>query len=91
MAATADEPGTRRPSHCEPIIFRDAPEQVRAAALALLDQVCRPMNVREIEQALRAAGLSKTQRALLAGGLKRIAIVAIIGPDDAPVEARNAD
>lgn len=49
----------------------------RRELLAALDELMRPMNVREIEHALTAAGLSKSEKAVVAGALKRLTILMI--------------
>lgn len=49
----------------------------RAGALRALDACTRPLSMREIETALRLAGVSKARAVLMAAALKRVAIVAV--------------
>ena len=51
----------------------------RAMALAFLDLHARPLTVRQIEQALREHGVSKSQRATLASAIRHLAIIAVRG------------
>lgn len=50
---------------------------IRAAALAYLDQHCAPLTPRQIEQALRDHGVSKSQRVILASALHHLNILAV--------------
>ena len=50
---------------------------VKALALAFLDEVSAPLTPREIERALRDYGVSKSQRAVLASALHRLNIIAV--------------
>jgi hypothetical protein len=76
------------PRPCGSIIFHRLallarqPVAVRREALALLDQISRPLSVREIEHSLRDAGVSKSERVKLAGSLKGLSIVAIVRTPD---------
>jgi hypothetical protein len=54
-----------------------ASPKVRAEALRLLDQVSAPLDVREIEHALRQYGVSKSQRTVIANALAHLDIIAI--------------
>lgn len=56
------------------------PEQ-RTAALEILDAVTRPLQVREIEGLLRLSGVSRSRSIKLAGTLKHVAVIAVIGPE----------
>ena len=50
---------------------------VKAFALAFLDEVSAPLTRREIERALRDYGVSKSQRAVLANAVHRLNIIAV--------------
>jgi hypothetical protein len=50
---------------------------VRAMALAFLDEVSAPLTPRQIERALREHGIGKGQRVVLASALHRLNIVAV--------------
>ena len=53
----------------------------REGALQVLDAVSRPMQVREIEAWLRGkGGVSRSRAIKLAGALKHLHIIALIGP-----------
>lgn len=56
------------------------PEQ-RTAALEILDAVTRPLQVREIEGLLRMGGVSRSRAVKMAGTLKHMNIIALIGPE----------
>ena len=58
------------------------PEQ-RKVALEILDACTRPLQVREIEGLLRLAGVPRSRAIKLAGTLKHMHIVAVIGPERA--------
>ena len=53
----------------------------RATALQVLDTLTRPMTPREIEGALRHAGVSRSRAVKLASTLKHFSIVAVMGPE----------
>lgn len=50
-------------------------------ALVALDEVSRPLTPREIEHALRQHGVPKPRAVILAASLKRLHIVAVVGPE----------
>lgn len=52
---------------------------VRAMALAFLDEVSAPLTTRQIEHALRDHGVSKSKRAVLASALTNLNIIAVTG------------
>ncbi len=55
----------------------------REAALEILDAISRPMTVREIEAWLRhKGGVSRMRAVKLAGTLKHVNVIALIGPED---------
>ena len=56
------------------------PEQ-RAAALEVLDTCTRPLQVREIEGLLRLSGVPRSRAVKLAGTLKHMNVIAVIGPE----------
>lgn len=60
-------------------------DDVKARALAFLDEVSAPLTVRQVERALRDHGVSRTQSVVLASTLARFTIIAI-----EPTENRNA-
>lgn len=49
----------------------------RAELLELLDQIMRPMTLREVERALHRAGISRTQSTAMAGAFKGLTILLI--------------
>ncbi|QQN74829.1 hypothetical protein [Croceicoccus sp. YJ47] len=53
--------------------------EARAAALKVLDMVSRPLTVREIEVLLRHGGVSRARAVKLAGTLKHLNVISIIG------------
>ena len=53
----------------------------RKGALVAMDAFSRPLTMREIEAALRRKGLSRSRAVLVAEAVKRLAIVALIGPE----------
>ena len=55
-----------------------APDEL-AGALVALDHVSRPLTAREIEQALRAHGFTKSRAVIIAASVKRLGIVAVVG------------
>lgn len=61
--------------------LNDATPAVRAESLRLLDEISRPMTVREIEKALQAAGNSRSWSKRMANQLRGIAIIAIIAEE----------
>ena len=50
-------------------------------ACLVLDQVSRPLTVREIEGALHGRGVSRTQRKIIAKALEPLHILALVGPE----------
>jgi hypothetical protein len=54
-----------------------APADVRAAALALLDQVSAPLTERQLAAAFRAQGYRRSEARKLARGLRSLHIIAI--------------
>ena len=58
-----------------------APDEL-AGALVALDHVTRPLTVRELEHALRAHGVSKSRAVIIAASIRRLNIIAIIGPEE---------
>ncbi|MCV0384260.1 MAG: hypothetical protein K5799_12575 [Erythrobacter sp.] len=58
------------------------PEQ-RTAALEILDACTRPLQVREIEGLLRLGGVSRSRAVKMAGTLKHMNLIAVIGPERA--------
>lgn len=58
------------------------PEQ-RGAALQVLDAVTRPLQVREIEGLLRLSGVSRSRSIKLAGAVKHVHVIAVVGPERA--------
>ncbi|UVI39335.1 hypothetical protein [Qipengyuania spongiae] len=58
------------------------PEQ-RTAALEILDACTRPLQVREIEGLLRLGGVSRSRAVKMAGTLKHMNLIAVIGPEQA--------
>jgi hypothetical protein len=53
--------------------------EAQAAALMVLDELSRPLTVREIERALRRCGVSRSRSFMFASALKDLAIIAVIG------------
>ena len=59
--------------------LKAAPPEVRAVALALLDQASRPMTVRELDHAFAREGFTRKERRPMIRALKHFAIIAL-GP-----------
>ena len=57
-------------------------EQLTGATIAL-DHVSRPLTVREIEHALRRHGVAKSRATLFAASLRKLSIIAVVGPEQA--------
>lgn len=57
------------------------PEQ-HEAALQVLDAVSRPLTVREIEALLRSHGVPRSRAVIVASSIKKLSIVALMGPED---------
>jgi len=55
------------------------PPVERKGAIRILDLLTRPLTAREIEQALHERGASKKQAVYLAGALKGLHIIALVG------------
>jgi len=53
--------------------------EARRGALAALDECSRPLTIREIERALRARGLSRSQAITIRASLNHITIIAVHG------------
>ena len=54
----------------------------REGAIAVLDAISRPMTVREIEAWLRyKGGVSRARAVKLAGTLKNVHVIALLGPE----------
>jgi repressor of nif and glnA expression len=58
--------------------------EAKAAALEVLDDMSRPLSAREIERALRQHGVAKSRATLFAASLRKLNIIAVIGPEDRP-------
>ncbi len=56
------------------------PEQ-QQVALIVLDAVSRPLTPREIEGALREHGVPRSRAVILATSVKRLHIIAVVGPE----------
>lgn len=56
-------------------------EADKQVALAVLDAVSRPLKVRELEGLLRRCGLTRSQALKVASTLRRVNIIAVVGPD----------
>ena len=54
----------------------------RAGALKALDACTRPLDVREIERALRNVGVPSSRAVAAASALRKIAIVAVVCEED---------
>lgn len=57
--------------------LRIASPEVRAAVLALMDELSAPMHPREIEKALCRAGMSRGKARPIVNALKHLPIIAI--------------
>lgn len=53
------------------------PYKVRKRVLEILDELSRPMDRREIEEALRPSGMTRSERRRAAQALKLLPIIAI--------------
>ena len=56
-------------------------EEQRQGAIIILDELTRPLTVREIEGALRLQGVPRSRAVIAASSLKKLHIVALIGGD----------
>ena len=56
-------------------------DQQRQGAMVALDHMTRPLDVREIEKALRAHGVPRSRAVITAASLKTLAIIAVLGPE----------
>lgn len=56
------------------------PEE-QSIAFRILDAISRPLEVREIEQALRRKGVSRSRAVIMAASIKNLAIIAMVGPE----------
>lgn len=57
--------------------LRAASPEVRELTLALLDEISRPMTVREIDHAFAMAGIPRSDRRPMIRALKPITIIAV--------------
>lgn len=57
--------------------LKAAPPEVRELVLALLDEISRPMDRRQIEEALRATDMTRSERRRTAQVLKALPIIAM--------------
>lgn len=55
------------------------PPEAQAAAFMVLDELTRPLTVREIERALMRHGVPKSRAIIIASAVRKLAIVAIVG------------
>lgn len=55
------------------------PHKVRQRVLEIMDELSRPMDRREIEEALRPSGMTRSERRRAAQALKLLPII-LIGP-----------
>ena len=55
-----------------------APPEVRAAALALLDEVSAPLNARELDRAFQNEGFSRSEARRMTLALKHLHVVALV-------------
>ncbi|TMJ19555.1 MAG: hypothetical protein E6G92_07200 [Alphaproteobacteria bacterium] len=62
----------------EPEHLASAAPAVRAEVLRLLDEISRPLGVREVEHRLRDCGVSRSQRIILARALAGLTVIAIV-------------
>lgn len=58
-----------------------APDQL-AVATRILDDLSRPLSPREIERALRQHGVPKSRAVILAASIRKLNIIALVGPED---------
>jgi hypothetical protein len=58
-----------------------APEHL-ATATQVLDLLSRPLSPREIEHALRAHGVSRSRAVIVAASLRKLNIIALVGPEE---------
>lgn len=56
----------------------DAPRDVRAAALAVLDEVSGPMDARSLERMLQNEGLSRSQARRAMRAFRHVHVVALV-------------
>jgi len=57
--------------------LKTAPPEVRAAALAVLDQVSAPLTERQLASAFRANGVGLLNAKRMARALRKLAIIAV--------------
>lgn len=57
--------------------LRAAPPEVREAALALMDEISRPLTVRELDNAFRDKGFTRSQRRKFVRALNHLPIIAV--------------
>lgn len=55
-----------------------APEEVRAAALALLDEVSAPLNARQLDRAFQNEGFTRSEARRLTLALKHLYVIALL-------------
>ncbi len=53
-------------------------QEVRPEAARLLDEISRPMTLKELEEAFRLQGFTRSQRRPFVRALKHLAIIAIV-------------
>lgn len=59
--------------------LRAAPEEVRAAALVLLDEFSAPLNARELDRAFQSeGGFSRSEARRMTLALKHLHVVALV-------------
>lgn len=55
-----------------------APPEVRAAALALLDEMSEPLSPRELERTLQAGGLTRSAARRAMHALRHVELIALV-------------
>ena len=55
--------------------------EARSAAIMVLDELSRPLDVREIEAALRRHGVSKSRAVIIASSIRKLNIIAVVGSE----------
>lgn len=58
------------------------PTEQRKGALAVLDELSRPLAVREIERSLRARGVPMARAVILANAVRGFRIIAMVGGEE---------
>lgn len=54
------------------------PKRIRAQVVELLDEISRPLSPRELDEAFRLAGFSRSQRKAHTRALKGLSIIAVV-------------